>query len=555
MKKIVTLLSVVWLLNACNFNTSSQTTNNTNSCPQPTKVTLIQQNPETGYFDYSDYQIRNIVTDTNTIKFQSVKHDFILCRANNNWSVQSGTLPNNLQPPQNYSEAVKEIVNPSFKSINFDGKTYQYRVLLEPNYTLSEGDLLSRSEVSPENDKVVFELMTPDKQPQQKTLYTLKDLQAAAIRNGYSSAGTQLGIPQITAAVTHGQRIWWSIAFEQGEGNNGIATIVSYEPQTDQFTLFQPQEIASQQITDLVVTGDENAPTLWLGTKISGEGNPHIPAHGLVAYRPNLANPHSGSLTAYTVHSSPLVGAIPTQLEIEGDTLWVGTGNGVCQLQWQAAENPNRWLCWRFALMAKLPADVPIYRGLLEKTPAATLSASQNQEVEVLWSHPFDYQTRQSRYEVRYEPGFTVTLNEGARTEQFPQLIPPGKPAIDWAGSEWHWHGEYFVRSWDEVAQNEFGGGPRGIAVSMNVEPDRPSNFNAMRGDLELLEISANATTLKHYSGWVEGTLLSPYLTVVPQTRVQMQPNPLKTGLTQNYEKTNHKDTFPVGVAVSEAKP
>ncbi len=530
MKKIITFLSTIWLLNACNAYTTIGSANH--SCPKPTE-TLVKQNSQTGYFDYSDYQIRNVVNDANTINFQTAKYDFIFCRANSSWTVQSGTLPSNLQLPQNYSEAVKEIVNPLFKSVNFDGRAYQYRVLLEPNYTLSEDDLLSRPEVSPEDDKVVFELITSDQQPQQKILYTLKDLQASAIRNGYSGTGTKLGIPQITAAVTNGQRIWWSIAFEQGEGNSGITTIVSYEPQTDQFTLFQPQEIASQQITDLVVTGDADAPTLWLGTKISGEGNPHIPAYGLVAYRPDLANPNSGSLNAYTVHNSPLVGAIPTQLEVAGDTLWVGTGNGVCQLQWQAAENPDRWLCWRFALMAKLPAEVPIYRGLLEKTPAATLSNTQGGEIEILWSHPLDYETRQSRYEVRYEPGFIVTLNEGVRTEQFPQLIPPGKPAIDWAGSEWHWQGDRFVRGWDEVAQNEFGGGPRGITTSMIVEPNRPSNFNAVRGDLELIEISENATTLKYYSGWVEENLLNPYLTVVPQAK-QTQPNPLTSGTSPN---------------------
>jgi hypothetical protein len=533
MKKVITLLSAVWLLNACNSQVISQSANNPNSCPLPTQVSLQQSSQ--GYFNYSDFQPRNIVTDTNTIIFQTTKYNFVFCRDSNSWTVQSGTLPSNLQLPQNYSEAAKEIINPSFKSMNFNGRVYQSRVLLEPNYTLSEDDLLYRPEVSPEDDKVVFELMTPNsQQPQQKILYTLKDLQAAAIQNGYSSTGTKLGIPQITAAVTDGQRIWWAIAFEQGEGNNGIATIVSYEPQVNQFTLFQPQEIARQQITDLVVTGDENAPTLWLGTKMSGEGNPHLPAYGLVAYRPNLANPSSGNLNAYTVHNSPLVGAIPTQLEVEGGTLWVATGSGICQVQWQAAESPDRWSCWRFALMAKLPSEVPIYRGLLEKTPVATLSNPQGGEIEILWSHPLDYETRQSRYEVRYEPGFTVTLDEGVRTEQFPQLVPPGKPAIDWAGSEWHWQGDRFVRGWDEVAQNEFGGGSRGITTSMIVEPNRPTNFNAVRGDLELTEISENTTTLKYDSGWVEENLLDPYLTVVPQAKVQMQPNPLTSGTSSN---------------------
>ena len=96
--KIVTLLSIIWLLNACNSQIILQA-NNTNSCPQPTQFSL-QQSPQ-GYFNYSDFQPRNIVTDTNTINFQTAKYDFIFCRTNNSWTVQSGTLPSNLQPPQN----------------------------------------------------------------------------------------------------------------------------------------------------------------------------------------------------------------------------------------------------------------------------------------------------------------------------------------------------------------------------------------------------------------------------------------------------------------------
>jgi hypothetical protein len=94
-----------------------------------------------------------------------------------------------------------------------------------------------------------------------------------------------------------------------------------------------------------------------MGTNISGEGNQYIPASGLVAYRPDSQNLSSGAVTSYNVNNSPLVGAIPDKLRLEDDTLWVSTGNGVCKLKWQAADNPASWSCWRFALMAKLPSE------------------------------------------------------------------------------------------------------------------------------------------------------------------------------------------------------
>ncbi|MFQ4146300.1 hypothetical protein [Chlorogloeopsis sp. ULAP02] len=57
------------------------------------------------------------------------------------------------------------------------------------------------------------------------------------------------------------------------------------------------------------------------------------------------------------------------------NTLWVGTGNGVCQIKLQTADNPENWFCWRFAAMAKLPqAGLLVYSELSNQTPALTLS-------------------------------------------------------------------------------------------------------------------------------------------------------------------------------------
>ncbi len=528
MKQFIPLLGIFLLINSCVVvSNNSQSANNAvqpqlENCPQDTVVALPVSQPDESFPERFNFHIHNILADADTVKFQSLRQDFVFCRANNSWTVQPGTLAKDLQPPKTYAELAQELVNPQLKNIDFYGKIYQYRVVRDPQFSLDENNLISR-EKEPEaaEDKVVFELVTPDDpKPQKQTLYTLEDLQAAA-------SGSQLGFPRVTSAVTYGERLWWTISFEQGEGNDGIATIVSYDPQSNNFTLIQPEELGSIQITDLSITGDAKNPTLWMGTQISGEGNPYLPAKGLVAYRPNSQNPNSGELTAYTVHNSPLVGAIPDKLRLENELLWVSTANGVCQLKWQTANSSDSWNCWRFAAMAKLPSEeLPLYSTSKNKTSAVSLSANNGEEtVEVLWWSPIDFQTGKGRYEVRYPQGFTANLNDGVSLFEF--SLPPGKPPVGWPGFYWHWNGHRFVRGWDEVAFNFVGGGPQGLGSGQFL-PDTPMNWYAIRGDLELLDLSTESTRLKYYSGWVDESKLQPYLTVVPQEIPQNpQPNPL----------------------------
>ncbi|BAY18638.1 hypothetical protein NIES21_44860 [Anabaenopsis circularis NIES-21] len=530
MGKNIAVLGVFLLVGACSSSIDgiSQATNtakaNVENCPKAEVVSLAVPNKNEGFYERFDWHIRNIVANDDTIKFQTLKQDFVFCRANNTWTVQSGTLPKELQPPKNYAALAQDWVNPKFKNINFQGTTYQYRVVQEPKYSLSSDNNISRPEVpDPTKDKIVFELITPNsKNPQRQTVYTLKDLQNAAVKAGFSAEGNQLGVPRVTSSLVYGDRIWWAIAFEQGEGNNGIATIISYDPKTDKFSLIQPKALAFTQITDLAITGDVNKPTFWMGTNVGGEGNLYLPAKGLVAYRPD------GSLSTYTTHNSPLVGAIPDKLRLENNILWVSGTNGVCQVKWQAADNPDSWACWRFTAMAKLPEKLPLYSASTNKKPAVSLSG--NNTVEVLWWSPVNFQTNKGRYEVTYPQGFTTKINEGASKYEFGRSLPPEKPPVEWPGFEWHWNGQRFVRALDEVGLNLVGGGPQGIG-SGEFNPELPMNWNAIRGDLELIDISPKSTSVKYYSGWVDSEKLQPYLTVVPQTRPQNpQPNPLLKG-------------------------
>jgi hypothetical protein len=533
MNKFITTLGICLILSACVAQNSSQTGQvvqpKVENCPADTVVALPKIQDSETFADKFNYHIYNILADADTIKFQTLKQDFVFCRGNNTWTVQPGTLAPDSQPPINYAELAQELVNPQFKNIDFQGKTYQYRVVREPGFSLDENNLITRDkEPAPAEDKVVFELVNPENQTtQRQTLYTLQDLQAAAVKQNHPGMGNQLGFPRITQAVTYGNSIWWSVAFEQGEGNSGIPTIVNYDPQMNNFTLIQPEALGFTQINDLVITGEAKNLTLWMGTQISGEGNPYIPDQGLVAYRFDLQNPSSGDLTAYTVHNSPLVGAIPNKLRLENDQLWVSTANGVCQLQWQSPDNPNSWNCWRFAVMANLPSEkIPLYpTSRSEVAQDALVSQNGGETVEVLWWSPVDFQSGKGRYEVRYTPGFTSILNDGADLYEFP--VPPGKPPVSWPGFYWHWNGQRFVRGFDQVSWNLVGGGPQGIGggqFSGNV----PVDWNTIRGDLELLEVSGQSTRLKYYSGWVDEAKLQPYLTVVPQKLpANPQPNPL----------------------------
>ncbi len=518
------IFSLVWLLNACTsqVNQYKLAVSDTADCPTESALP-VTTSKDKGFYDRFDYHIRNIVEDGSLVRFQASNHDFVFCRSKNIWTVQPGTLPKEFQPPKDGAQYYEELANPPFKKIDFNGKTYQYRVLLEPNP-------FSGSQIRTEAQKVIFELIAPDKkQPQYQTLYTLNQLRQAKI-------GASLGVPRITAAIKHENRLFWSVASEQGEGANGIATIVSYDPQKNESIIIQPEAIKKQQITDLVISGDSSQPTFWMGTQLSGEGNGYLPGMGLVAYRPNSQDLKSGSVKFYQVNNSPIIGAIPNKLKLDKDKLWVGTGNGICQVKWQAADEAKSWSCNRFSLFTKLPKEgIPLYSSSASKKSVATLSSAKDGEtVEVLWFAPVDYQTDKGRYEVRYPKGFTVTLNEqGAEffSKEVEQIIAntqPTKSRFQWPGYEWHWDGSRFVRGLDEVAMNMVGGGPRGIGSDRR-ERNSPPDSNAIRGDFDLLNLSRKSTSVKYYSGWVDEANIKLYLTIVPQERLEAsRPNPLE---------------------------
>ncbi len=393
--------------------------------------------------------------------------------------------------------------------------TFQFRVLLDPN-PFPDFDV--------EPEKVILELITPDtEKPQKYILYTLKEVKL-------QQAGIQLGVPKITANVIHNNQFYWSVSSEQGEGNGGIATIVNYDPQENKLNIIQPSQIAKQQINDLKISNNNTESILWLATQTSGEGNPYLPGMGVVSF-----NINNKLFKSYHARNSNLVGIIPHKLTIEKDHLWVATGNGICKIEWQTIEQENSWKCWQFKLQAEITSEgLPIYQSLLNTEFKTTLNADENDPtVEILWWSPQDYENEKGRYEIVYNPAFSVTL-EDKGVMDWKELYDREYKAnsleaiVYWPGKDWLWNSNRFIRPFDGVFLNYFGGGPGGISAWKDTEKQRPEIY-AIRGDLNLIKLTKNSTRVKYYSGWVDDSLLDPYLTLVPtQKPTNIKPNPLQ---------------------------
>ncbi|MEL6602041.1 MAG: hypothetical protein AAFP20_02310 [Cyanobacteria bacterium J06614_10] len=498
------------------------------SCPLrpdtlPIETTQKEINKRTYAFGRFDYAPRKILQQENTINFQAREYDFVHCRTDGSWTVQPGTLGDEWI----VARSAQFTDQPDFSALEANQETYEYRVIRTPHPPINAA-----------YEAVVFELLIPgEDSPQQHTLYTYEALNPDSDRPDTASLN-KLGIPYITSALTHGDRLWWTVAFEQGEGNNGIATIISYDPATEEITLIQPEELQSQQILTLAFTGEPEQPTLWMGTRRSSEGISDVPAAGLVSYQPDsLAALDSGSVQSYSTYNSPLVGAIPTQLAVDDEQLWIGTRNGVCALAWQSPEAAESWDCWQFVTraIAAPNADsmeyIPVYPSRLSQTPAASIPVTPDQAVaDVLWWMLSDGQSQQGRYEVALEQGLEATVDQGASPITEAQWIEiPGRVPMFWPGYWWHWQGDRFVRPLDHQLNN-WVSGDRGIGPYRQTTPI--NDWHAMRGEFELLELSAESTRIRHYSGWVDDTLLLTFpevedLSTNPSRPAQPTPNPL----------------------------
>ena len=493
-------------------------------------------------FEQFNFQPQAILTADDTVVVKTPYYVFARCDGTAEWTITTAeTVP---EPPFDYEQQLANLADPDYQTLTVNGQDYQYRIRLEAEWlreqlappTTPAEELVPSStdgSASPQSnsvDTVIFELKAPEKELISRKLYTQEDLQEAHL-------GASLGEPSIAGTVVTGtsgeEEIWFAATTSQGEGDSGFASLLNYDTQTRELTVQQPKKLQGDQITSIAATGSSDSEadtplTLWLGTQRSGEGNPYFPASGLVAYQPATE-----ALTAKTVTNSPLVGAIPHQLAVSDETLWVGTGNGVCEVDWQQINKPESWECWRFTATATLSADgVNIYKSLLSTEPAGKLTGDT---AEVLWvaQETGDLPGGEAedgavRYEVVYEKGFETELSQGGYrvANEVARRGVEGEP-IFWPGRQWHWRGDRFARGLDEVALNLVGGGPYGLVASSS-RNGLDFDHNAIRGEFDLLDLTREATKVRYYSAWVDADDLEVYPTVVADTPPKkIESNPL----------------------------
>jgi hypothetical protein len=562
-QRLLAAVSLLWLLGACQVSPGAQQvnlsgdlasgdadsnnsdSNNSDSksaanCEKSTAaiplegfaIAPLATPPDMPVFEQFNFQPQEIAVTDSTVAVKTPYYTFSFCQGDRTWNITS--IPPAPAEEYDYERDLAEIADPPFQKIEANGNNYEYRIRLQAEWLNAELNLSEETPTSETpsgsapSDAVFFELKTPDGELISRQLYTLNELQTAGL-------GASLGSPQIAGAVAIGEEIWFAASASQGEGDSGFASLLRYSLPTQSLTVDRPEEIQGDQIVAIAATENRNQPlTLWLGTLRSGEGNPALPASGLVAYQPDTK-----AINRYSVSNSPIIGAIPYQLAATDDSLWVGTGNGVCEVQWQTIEQAQSWDCWRFMAAAALPqAGLKIYPSSLADQPAGTLSDAK---AEVLWAsqEPVDSleteptseaEPETLRYEVVYEPGFEARLAQGGYRldDEVTQQMAESSP-IFWPGREWHWSGDRFVRGFDEVAVNLVGGGPWGLSQSSS--DGGPSfDHSAIRGDFDLLNLSAEETQVRYYSGWVEGAELEVYpeiVAVASPLKEQSETNPL----------------------------
>ncbi len=473
-------------------------------------------------FDQFDFRPSAVTVFADTVAVETADYRFYYCPDDKAWVTLSNDGASKSSEDKGYD--LDDIANPAYQSIEVNGKVYEYRTRLKADWLAKRGatdEVLSEGDAQSEEDTVYFDLKLPGGREINRELYTVADLQAAKL-------GASLGVPDISGAASVNGEIWFAATTSQGEGDNGFASLLKYDLETETLSVDRPEEIQGDQLTDLVATEQDGKVMLWLGTQRMGEGVPFFPAKGLVAYQPA-----SGELKTYTITNSPMVGAIPHALALEDDWLWVATGDGTCRVKWQQIDAAKSWNCWRMVPQAQLPkGGVDIYDSFLATEPKAKLAKTK---VEVLWAaESYGREASESktpkvtRYEVVYEPGFETVLSQGGyRVADAAAKRAAMGEAIFWPGRQWHWAGDRFRRGMDEVGLNLVGGGPYGLVSSSDRNGLR-FDHNAIRGAFDLLALTPEETKVRYYSGWVNTNDLEVYPQLKPAARPKkMKPNPL----------------------------
>jgi hypothetical protein len=152
--------------------------------------------------------------------------------------------------------------------------------------------------------------------------------------------------PRVTDVTDDGRFLWVTLAYSVREGNYGIGTLVRVDAITGEVKIFQPALLSTSSLSHVATA----AYAAWIGTVHHGELGEY-PTLGLVRF-----DPVSGEVKSHLPSSSRILGRIVTALAADGDTLWIGTDEGICRYRIRQRE----WTCWRIQPGVRILAHVPV---------------------------------------------------------------------------------------------------------------------------------------------------------------------------------------------------
>ena len=116
LKSLMTLFSLTWFFIGC--STAKQGIDKAeNNCPSPPLSPTKFRVKQVGDF-FENLKTLNIEVADDLITFQTQDYDFIFCDANETFITQRGNYKPEQKPARNYKEAIKELNNPSYQTIN-----------------------------------------------------------------------------------------------------------------------------------------------------------------------------------------------------------------------------------------------------------------------------------------------------------------------------------------------------------------------------------------------------------------------------------------------------
>lgn len=174
--------------------------------------------------------------------------------------------------------------------------------------------------------------------------------------------------PLIYAMQVAGDSLWVALGHSTGEAEVGLGTVIRFDLAAKQAKLYQPPEVATCAVTQMVVASDHS---VWFAAQRQYEGT-ILPCAGVMRL-----DPSSGEMRKIALAGAPPADSIVTVIGESGG-IWVGTDSSLCK---GAATGP--WQCWRIVPTVSLKNEAPVSNRPGEK-PSGKLAPG---DYEVLWAN------------------------------------------------------------------------------------------------------------------------------------------------------------------------